>query len=467
MPTPDPAPGPFKSLRLGGNSSIPLYILPFDKHGNCLGPRTYDALVRDLQRDSYTHVFVCSHGWNNTFDEALTRYESFVTGYHAHGQTHHLLQPDPYRPVVVGISWPSIDLILPGEKPPRIAGIPDSPDAEDAVARAVVELAGEMPADSAARFTELAGEDSLSRQDAGALAGILAAIFPTDGDELDEPTPPATAETVMDIWDDLRQAGFGTAPDRPDGPESFRAPIVDQPTGERGDASEPASPAGPAAAGIPGLKFDPRDILRAVTVCKMKDRAGVVGSAGIGPLLSELLTATPARFHLTGHSYGCRVMLSALSTDNLPRRTDSLLLLQPAVNYLCFAEQIPKRGKPGGFRPALRQVRQPVLSTFSARDAALHRFFHWAVRRRGDLGEARIATLGQVPSLYCALGGWGPGGLTDDEATEISLTAYPERYDLLAAPVRVYGVRSDAGIRGHSDVVNDFTFWALYNQVTT
>ena len=208
-------------------------------------------------------------------------------------------------------------------------------------------------------------------------------------------------------------------------------------------------PAGPQAAGLPRVAFDPRDILRACTVFRMKDRAGLVGSAGAGPLVRDLLAADPAaRFHLTGHSYGCRVLLAALSTARLPRQVDSLLLLEPAVNYLCFAGQ-------------------PVLSTFSARDTALHDFFHIAVRRRADLGEAKFAALGQVPSLYCALGGWGPGGLTEEEGRETMLAAYPERYDLGAGPVRIYGVRSDAGIRGHSDVVNDFTFWALYNQVTS
>jgi pimeloyl-ACP methyl ester carboxylesterase len=141
----------------------------------------------------------------------------------------------------------------------------------------------------------------------------------------------------------------------------------------------------------------------------MKDRAGVVGSAGVGPLLRDVLSAAlSGHVHLTGHSYGCRVLLAALREPGLPRPVDSLLLLQPAVNYQCFAGQVPKIGKPGGFRPALWQVRQPILSTFNARDVALHDFFHIAVRRRSDLGETQIAALGQVPSLYCALGGWAP-----------------------------------------------------------
>jgi hypothetical protein len=461
-----PTQGPFKRLRLG-NSSVPLYMLPFDKRGVCQGPQARDTLIEDLRHGEYTHIFVCSHGWNNTFDEALVRYENFVTGYYALEQAHDLPKPDPYRPVVVGIYWPSIDLILPGEEPPRIAASPGQQGAAETDARVVVELADELSAERAARFANLAREDSLSYQDAATLAKLLAPIYPAGDEELGDDDAAVTSETVMDVWADLRQAGFGMPQGQPTGPESFQAPSVDQPTAKSLNGSESAMPAGPRAAGLPGLKFDPRDILRALTVCKMKDRAGIVGSAGIGPLLGDLLQADKAaHLHLTGHSYGCRVLLAALRTGRLPRRADSLLLLEPAVNYLCFAEQVPKTGKPGGFRSALQQVRQPVLSTFSARDIALHDFFHIAVRRRADLGEARFAGLGQVPSLYCALGGWGPGGVPGEEAREIVLMAYPERYDLSADPVRVYGVRSDAGIRGHSDVVNDFTFWALHNQVT-
>src|SRR5690349_3887689 len=217
-------PGPFKRLQLGGRS-VPLYMLKFSKDGACLSPRTYDALGQDVGQAGYTDVFVCSHGWNNTFDVALARYENFATGYHALGQAHNLPQPDHYRPVVVGISWPSIDLLLPGEQPPRIAG-PASPDAPDDLGRTITELASEMPAEQAARFAELARQDSLSRPDADVLAGLLAAVYPAGGDELDDSWQP-TADTVMDIWAGLRQAGSATAGDQPDGPESFQAPLVD------------------------------------------------------------------------------------------------------------------------------------------------------------------------------------------------------------------------------------------------
>jgi hypothetical protein len=443
-------------------------MLPFDKRGSCRGPRTRAALIEELRRGCYTHVFICSHGWNNTFEQALDRYEGFAAGYHALEAAYGLSRPEPYRPVVVGIFWPSIDLILPGEEPPRIAGAPELTGSADTTAREVAELGDDMPADRTGRFYELADRDSLTEAEAWELADLLVPVYPATGDELDDSAGRATAETVVGIWTDLNEAGIGAVKAQPAGPESFGVPLSDRPTQATPvSGARQGAPPGPQAAGRVVARFDPRDILRAFTVCKMKDRAGVVGSAGIAPLLLDLQAADPgARCHLTGHSYGCRVLLSALC-QRASQPVDSLLLLEPAVNYLCFAEQVPKLGTPGGYRSVLQHVRQPILSTFSWRDVPLHDLFHLAVRRRRDLGEIKIAALGQVPSLYCALGGWGPGGLTDAEAEEVSLAAPGQRYELgsPAPRARIYGVRSDAGISSHSDVVNEFTFWALYNQV--
>jgi hypothetical protein len=471
---PDAMPGPYKRIQLGVES-IPLYMLRFDAAGAGLSSLTCKALIRDLRQGGYTHVFVCAHGWNNTFGVALSRYEQFITGYHAFRQAHRLAITPPYRPVVIGITWPSIDLLLPGERPPRIASTPDAPDPADPAAadpgdlsRMVAEIAGLVPSEHADRLRELGGRESLDLPDAAELAGLLALTYPADGEGGDDAdggdTAPVTAATVLSVWRDLRGAGSGDT--NSGDPESFHAPLDDLPQYADAPPGATASSPGPRAAAR--VRLDPRPILRAVTVCKMKDRAGIVGSEGVAPLLADVLAASPAdAVHLVGHSYGCRLLLAALSTTALPRPASSLLLLQPAVNYLCFATQVPKTGRPGGFRRALDQVRQPVLATFSARDAALHVFFHLAVRRRADLGEPIIAAPGHVPSLYCALGGWGPGGMADGEVAEITLLAYPQPYHLSPdCPVRVYGVRADAGIGGHSDVVNDFTFWALHNQVT-
>src|SRR5204863_823662 len=125
---------------------------------------------------------------------------------------------------------------------------------------------------------------------------------------------------------------------------------------------------------------------------------------------TEILKAPTARVHLIGHSYACKVVLSALCFQELPRPVTSLLLLQPAISYLCFAAaDATGTGKPGGYHDALDKVEQPILTTYSTHDVALRDLFHLAVRRPFDQGEEHIGA-DVPPSPYAALGGYGPGG---------------------------------------------------------
>lgn len=352
--------------------------------------------------------------------------------------------------------WPSIALVLPRQKAPDIAGGSAVSLEADPNTAAVREVAAALESESAARFMDLAARSDLPHGEARELAGLLARAYPAD-DEADPDASAPSVDDVMATWSSVIKAGFTEAGAGPSGPDSFGVADEDQEWA-----------AGPAVAGPLSsiVHFDPRDIVRAFTVYKMKDRAGVVGSAGGSALVNDLLAASnESRIHLIGHSYGGRLLLSAICSRSMPRKARSLLLLEPAVNYLCFARQVPKRGRPGGYRAALDRVEQPIMSTFSPHDAALHDFFHLAVRRGKDLGELEIAALGVVPSIYAALGGWGTGGLDGDEAVEMPLASCPHRYAVRDPACRVYALNGATGITGHSDVINDWTYWALYNQV--
>jgi len=313
--------------------------------------------------------------------------------------------------------------------------------------RQVQEVAEELPEGDRERLYDLvqtpAGLDEGKSRE---LARILLPLYsPSSFEEVPADQEPPTEEELLQVWGSLAR---GAGPDR-------EAPADDWGTAEAPEMDL-------QAAGL--FKLDPRDILRAFTVYKMKDRAGTVGALGVGPLLIDLLTATEAAFHLVGHSYGAKVLLSSICQKPLPRSVTSLLLLQPAINYLCFAKEVPNLGRPGGYRSALDRVEQPILSTFSAKDDALHRFFHLALRRSSDLGELRIAAPGAAPSIYAALGGYGPGGL-DEESAEVAIKKPGEPYELSTGTVRVWGVNAMDGIGSHSDVTNEWTFWALHSQV--
>jgi hypothetical protein len=237
---------------------------------------------------------------------------------------------------------------------------------------------------------------------------------------------------------------------------------------EFGVADQPGQ-TGPVAAG--GISFDPRDLLRVATVWTMKARAGKVGTVGVGPLVRHILMRSDARLHLIGHSFGARVLLSALASvaGGLPegRKAWSMLLLQAAVNRWCFAAEVPGTNQPGGYQPVLDKVERPVLTTFSSEDVPLTTFFHLAMRR-GSLGEPNTAAIGNE-DLYGALGGYGPAGLGELAETQSAIVPNgPQDSYQLSPDMQVIAL--DCGqriggqpvISGHGNVSNAATWWALH-----
>jgi pimeloyl-ACP methyl ester carboxylesterase len=203
----------------------------------------------------------------------------------------------------------------------------------------------------------------------------------------------------------------------------------------------------------------PRDVIRMATVYQMKDRAGRVGATGVRRLLEELLaTSETTRLHLLGHSYGAKVLLSALAAASLKpgRKTHSMLLLQPAVSHLCFAEKLPDSTAAGGYHGVPERVARPIFATYSAHDFALHEVFHRALWRSADKGEAGIAALtGAPPNIYAALGGYGPRA-SGEALIDITQPASPLDLSMKA---RLYGVDGTATISGHGDINNESTWW--------
>jgi hypothetical protein len=438
--------GPFAELTLAGVAA-PWYVIEFDKDGACTSPQSRDHLLRAV-RDGASHVFIFAHGWNNSWADVRDMSGAFFRGFAA-------LSPGGgpgFRPIFVTIFWPSIALVLPEERGPRFAAA--DPAADQADERAVESLARAVPARRRDRLRALAAQDALTQGELESLARILAPLYRRP-DEVADAEAPGAAELVA-LWRAAAaELGAGDASSAGDGEFGFA------------DDELPADD--PAAAG--GLIDWVRLPYRMATVWQMKDRAGVVGSRGVGRLLRAILAASPtARLHLAGHSYGCRVLLSALSVEPTPRPAESLLLLQPAVSHLCFAEQIAETGRPGGFRPALDRVAQPIVCTFSDHDWPLHDFFHLAIRRPDDLGEARIA--GAPPSRFAALGGYGPGGL-GSAAVTLAIKARGEDYPLRPGGPRLIavdgsGVQKPGGspaISHHGDINHEMAWWLMASQV--
>jgi pimeloyl-ACP methyl ester carboxylesterase len=425
----DDAAGP--SLMIGGDGqpAIPLYLVSFDKQGRCTSPRTRAAVLADARSGRYTDLHIYSHGWNNVFDEAVRHYTEFFTEYaglrRAAG-----LDSNEYRPLLVGLIWPSTALLAPGEEPPRLASIgPGFAVATPTTALEAAALASEMTPDDAARLSALAAQTGpLDGADSVALARLLTPLLDAHASgDLENTAPPADAGSLLLHWSSVQPGAGALAP-----------------------------------SGALGF-LDPREILRKATVFLMKDRAGTVGAAGVAPLLREALHGSPIRIHLAGHSYGAKVMLAALAKLPPGRQVASLLLLQPAVSARCFAERIAEHnGKPGGYRAALERVTLPVCTTFSRNDAALNSFYPLALRRGPDIGEFEPSS---SSAPFAALGGVGPQDMAPGELEVTAMLDQPGVYPPPLPGVRVRALDGASGIGGHGDVRNRFTEWALASLV--
>jgi hypothetical protein len=435
--------------------SIPFYVIPFDKAGVCEAPETRRRLVESIAEGVYTDVFVFSHGWNTDWQSAIQVYERFLAGFMQLRRTYNLKIPGTYRPVLVGIFWPSAALVFgeaevgPGMSAVAPIGMQADPGAMDRAVtidhQALRDLAQHLKRSQVQRFYELMQKESLDKQESLELAKMVKVFYRTEDDEIYR-RKRLTAAKIVQQWQEVEQ-----------------------------DETLQTAPAGAQAINFGQIaqRLDPRNALRVLTIYQMKDRAGVVGGFGVGPLLRDLLEVKDIKLHLIGHSFGCKVMLAAVATGGpLPkqRQVDSMLLLQPAVSHLCFADRIEGVNRPGAYRVVLERVRKPILSTFSTQDTPLHRLFHLALRRDKDRGEAppdvsfapMPGEFPEPPGDFAALGGYGPRRAGE---TLIHIKKATEQYDL-RSNVPIYGVNGTGMITSHGDISNEATWWALYSLVT-
>ncbi len=471
-----PAPhiGPLQLPRV----QMPTWLLRFDKSGASISPQTRALLLQQLNASPPSDIVFFSHGWNNDFDDATELYARFLREYETLAAHHPLQRPGgvAHTPLFVGVLWPSIWLSL--DNGPQIAAADDAPTAaaaaDDAARDALADaLVAAGVGGSLERVYALLEMPQLDQAQAKEFAGLLVPAFGTLVD--DEAAAGARAtdrDALLEMLNAMQRAqdgGAAAAPTRDI--DDFRVPAG-------GGASTGGTP-GAGGVQTAGLlsKLDPRQALRLFSVYQMKDRAGTVGAHGVATLLRDVMAATAGAatpVHAVGHSYGCKVMLSAVCAPaQLPRPVQSLLLLQPAVSHLCFAKTVPRIGKPGGYVAALAddRVRGPVLCTYSRKDFALHKTFHLALRRDSDLGEQDIGiagdaggtSAGQPPSTFAALGGYGPrgAGQTLVDPMPAAGVAYPPLVG------KLIGLDGSAGlIDSHGDVTSPATAWALHRLVS-
>ena len=292
------------------------------------------AAAADIASKNLTDLFIFSHGWNNDEATAMKLYEGFF------GEVADLLKDTkiPKKATlsvgIAGVIWPSI--LFPGDTVPATGSAAASfssggeaktleselplvfvrPEQQDDL-QALLKLLDEQTPDNNALLEFRDRLNSLVKADAAQN---------TTGTGMDDLEFLATTVQSDSEW--LRIL------------DAFSVQPADDGSGDAGGAADFGSFFGRLWNGA-------KNALRTATYWQMKNRAGVVGKNGLGPLVGAIRAAAPSlRVHLLGHSFGARLVSYSLAgLPDAALKPDSpvksLFLLQGAFSHFAFATKLP------------------------------------------------------------------------------------------------------------------------------
>ncbi|TDZ75821.1 serine/threonine protein kinase [Mycobacteroides salmoniphilum] len=406
---------------------LPYYEPDFNADGSLNDATGDGGLPAAVAAGGITDLFVMSHGWNNSVSSARQLYTAMFSliadqlGGHTDGVA------------VVGINWPSV--LLPDDDPDSAPPVPST--------------GAQLAAALAPRFPGQAEQ------------------LKTMGELLDE-KPQQSAKLI-----EFHTLAAGLVTTKPQSEEdSGESSIVNSdPLAVFGQAAAMAPKSTSAAQGLgnpfAGLWSGAREILRTMSYYEMKNRAGVIGERGLGPLLASLSGPDGApRIHLIGHSFGARLVSYALA--GLPKTgtspVKSLTLIQGAFSHFTFNRKLlfdPGRG-PGGLAGLEERVDGPLLTTYTAADRAVGWWYPAAsmlARQDSQAGQ----------DLWFRWGAMGHDGYQQDPAaTALELSEAGKPYDFQRGHFyrldanKVIDDASQSEFSGaHSDIKHPEVAWAI------
>jgi hypothetical protein len=200
--------------------------------------------------------------------------------------------------------------------------------------------------------------------------------------------------------------------------------------------------------------------LQALSFWLMKRRAGQVGDRLGRELLASMLEGLgpkAPRLHLIGHSFGAKLLASAVLAGVRP---ESLVLLLAALFAFAFAEEVPHMERPGAYRRVVAEklVAGPIVVLRSDHDRVLGTLYPAAIQGdRVDRAAAAGGRHGRTRELVAqnamgAVGARGVGALEFDLLDALK-TGLP-RCVVNVDGSRVVN-RADPFIGAHCDVYHD------------
>jgi hypothetical protein len=427
----------------------PYFELEFDAKGKATDAKQLPALIDGLAKNKITDLFIISHGWNNDEKEAHALYQELFNN--VKGQEKNV-DVKGRTFAVAGIIWPS----------KRFDAAEDSPNAAslgkgtgrlgeqvDTLAAFMADgTGGAKHKKDLARAKTLIPKlekDPAARREFAEI--VLARLPKTVGEEGGW----FISEKVGDdmIADDTLLKQLGSPP-----------PKVAQMGGGGATSMGHKPPAGNSfqgAAGLgdffKGIVAGASNLLNYVTYYQMKDRAGVVGRAGVNLAIQGVRSGAPSvRIHLVGHSFGCRVVTAAVtgSAPSPKGLVNSMTLLQAAFSHYSFSAKFDDTNSAGFYRNLVTEgrVSGPILITHTRADKAVGLAYAIASRAIRQIAAA----IGDRDDPFGGLGSNGAQKTT--EARELTMPKAGAPFEKPLTKGSMSNLLADGLISGHSDVRN-------------
>ena len=421
-----------------------------------------DLLVQDKAKleailaasNNATDLFIFSHGWWNNSETAECRYTQFIAALRK--RKPNSLSPEVFRPVMVGIYWPSaifpLEKVDCGSTPADPSSVPLESGTSADLSQSIETWAREAFPTAAAR-AEFPSEVAQVAQLLGR---------ERRGDRL----TPHEGETLAALLMRWRDAGRPVS----------GATISDGP-GELGFEGPPQDVAGRWSRRLPKGEDSPTeafgsaqwlDFANVFTFWTMKDRAGIVGTSGVYEVLRTFQDARKRglRIHLIGHSFGGKLLSAAITgrSGGIGNTVDSFVIFQGAFSHFAFSniEQIRKLGvtsdRDGLYVDivARQHVVGPIIATFSKQDRANQLWYPRGVALSDDFLEAGGVT---------RYGSIGADGIQGPSVQRMSLATDRLLGRLKTDMPRLFNIDATNVIRGHSDLIKDQTVDLLWDLV--
>lgn len=394
------------------------WTVTFGEDGTVVDPR---AVPDPSALAGITDFFVFSHGWNNAPGTARELAGNLFE------RVHRLL--DPQKEPTTGfltVVWPS--MLFPDDAPVTTSVAADAPPASLEAA-----LASAFP-------------------DRGPTVRSVAELLERRPD--DEAALSRCVEQVLSLG---THADLRLSPEDAGSDPLRSAPPLDAARQATVLARASTSPAA-GTTEIASLWDGALEVARTLSYYAMKARAGVIGARGLGPILRT----APAglRVHLSGHSFGARLVSFALTgLDAASSPVTSLVLVQAAFSHFAFCPDPPASG-PGALATVADRVRGPLVSTFTDHDRACG----WWYPTASLLARQDVAEVGDPLYRWGAL---GHDGFQGADVVDVAMRAPGETYGFV--PGRPTRLDAGAVIRenlswisgAHGDIRHDEIAWLM------